>query len=311
MAVSITVEHYGNYGKCVKLDNGLCELLVSVDLGPRVLYFALKDHENLFFNDTQDSISHSGADFDSMYYKGAAWHIYGGHRLWVSPEAMPETYYPDNTPVPYDIGENEVVLRCEKEIHNDRQYTITIQMQPDSAEVTLVHEIANCSQSVQRFAPWSLNVTDKGGAVIVPQADRPTDLLANRVLAVWPYSNMADERVLWGKDFITLQQKTPCDGPFKVGTNNEKGFAILVNKGQAMRFGFTMDLQAEYPDYGCSFETYTNELMLEVETLSPIQDVAPGESVVHTETWSLAALDAPVDVKNEADCARVAALFAK
>ena len=38
---------------------------------------------------------------------------------------------------------------------------------------------------------------------------------------------------------------------------------------------------------GCSFETYTNNIMLEFETLSPFETVAAGGELSHTENWSL------------------------
>ncbi len=309
MSVNTTLINYKHYGKCLKMDNGICELIVTVDVGPRIISLSLSGKENLFFNDETDAINKEGPAFDEMFYKGAKWHIYGGHRLWVSPEAEPETYYPDNTPVPYVIDGNKVILNCEEEIYNKRQYTITITMSEDSADISVLHEIKNNSDKLQRFAPWSLNVTDKGGCVIVPQTDRPTGLLANRVIAVWDYSDMSDNRVMFGKKYITLKQNVDCNGAFKIGTNNEHECAYLINKGQAVKFSFNMIEGAEYPDYGCSFETYTNEHMLEIETLSPMRNVMPGESAVHEERWSLKEAEFDFDCKSEADCDKVAELF--
>jgi hypothetical protein len=43
---------------------------------------------------------------------------------------------------------------------------------------------------------------------------------------------------------------------------------------------------AAYPDFGCSYETFTNADILELETLGPVVTLAPGESLTHTERWS-------------------------
>jgi hypothetical protein len=43
---------------------------------------------------------------------------------------------------------------------------------------------------------------------------------------------------------------------------------------------------ADYPDFGCSFETFTNAEILELETLGPLTTLAPGQSASHTERWS-------------------------
>ncbi|HQQ00974.1 MAG TPA: hypothetical protein PLY86_21170, partial [bacterium] len=42
-----------------------------------------------------------------------------------------------------------------------------------------------------------------------------------------------------------------------------------------------------YPDMGCSLETFTNNEMLEFETLSPLWRILPGETVEHVEQWRL------------------------
>ena len=38
---------------------------------------------------------------------------------------------------------------------------------------------------------------------------------------------------------------------------------------------------------GCSFETFTNNEFLEIETLGPMTKLLPGETVEHTEHWAL------------------------
>jgi hypothetical protein len=42
-----------------------------------------------------------------------------------------------------------------------------------------------------------------------------------------------------------------------------------------------------HPDFGCSYETFTNEQFLEMETLGELSDVRPGGSLEHREQWSL------------------------
>ena len=42
-----------------------------------------------------------------------------------------------------------------------------------------------------------------------------------------------------------------------------------------------------YSDFGCSVESYTNQSMLEVETLGPLTNLQPGAFVEHVEHWFL------------------------
>ena len=50
---------------------------------------------------------------------------------------------------------------------------------------------------------------------------------------------------------------------------------------------FTFRPGAEYPDRGCSFETYTDAQILELESLGPLTTLQPGASVEHVEHWHL------------------------
>jgi hypothetical protein len=44
---------------------------------------------------------------------------------------------------------------------------------------------------------------------------------------------------------------------------------------------------AQYPDFGCNFEVFTNADFLELETLGPMVELRPGEAVEHVEHWWL------------------------
>ena len=43
--------HYGNFGECVSISNGQIELLVTTELGPRVISLSRTGMENIFFRD--------------------------------------------------------------------------------------------------------------------------------------------------------------------------------------------------------------------------------------------------------------------
>jgi hypothetical protein len=42
-----------------------------------------------------------------------------------------------------------------------------------------------------------------------------------------------------------------------------------------------------YPDFGVNYESYTTDFMLEMETLSPLRTLQPGEAMEHVESWLL------------------------
>jgi hypothetical protein len=127
-----------------------------------------------------------------------------------------------------------------------------------------------------------------GGIEIIPLpplGEHPRDLLPNRTLTLWPYTNMADPRWQWGERFIILRQTEAP--PTKLGLWHREGWVAYHNGRALFVKTIVCEEGATYPDHGCNFETFTNEEMLEVEALGPLVTLAPGESTQHTEHWAL------------------------
>ncbi len=294
--VNISEINYANYGKCLELSNGIAEVVVTVDVGPRIIRYALSGKENMMYEDINRLGCEKGEVFDKFYGEGSAWYSYGGHRLWTSPEALPRTYYPDNGAVEYEINGGSVRFACPEQIRNNIKMITTVTLADNSADVKVEHEIINTGAYEAEFAAWALSVMSGGGMCAVSHPTRETKLLSNRAIALWPYAKMADERVYWGNDYITLSQEKECASPFKFGLTNENGYALFFNHDCMFVKKYTHDMDGVYPDGGMSFESYTNSEFIEVETLSPLKKLAPGESVVHTENWQLFA-----DIKKPAE----------
>lgn len=278
---------YGNWGNCLRLFNEDIELFVTLDFGPRVIRFGRIGEQNLFCEDTNVESSQSGEDFDRVYGKGSVWYIRGGHRLWTSPEASPRSYYPDNEAVSWEEIPNGIRLTPPPQRWTQLQEQMEITLCPDSANVTVKHKIINLGAWEVEFSAWALTVLARGGMEIVPQPQKDTELLGNRLLALWPYTKMTDERVYWGDRYISLKQDPAAQEPIKFGINSEHGFAAYCLNGDLFVKKFELHENAEYPDGGMSFETYTSSLMLEMESISPLKKIAPGDFIEHTEYWSL------------------------
>jgi hypothetical protein len=114
-----------------------------------------------------------------------------------------------------------------------------------------------------------------GGVQVMPQPARDTGLLPNRMVALWPYSKMNDPRINWGDRYIVLRQIPGMKAPFKLGIPNEGGWAAYFNHGNLFIKHFSHIAGGRYPDYGSSYETYTNHIMMEMESLSPLKLVEP------------------------------------
>ncbi len=65
------------------------------------------------------------------------------------------------------------------------------------------------------------------------------------------------------------------------------GWVGYLNNGTLFVKHIKYEEDKPYPDNGCNFETFTNEDMLEVESLGPLVKLAPGKTVEWTEQWEL------------------------
>ena len=154
--------------------------------------------------------------------------------------------------------------------------------------ITIANLFENLKKEAVTGAVWCLSVMDKNGAVIVPQPKENTGLLANRVLALWPYTEMTDPRIFWGDHYIALRQNPEIAKSIKFGINNTAGKIAYVNHGQALVKSYAVNHpNGIYPDYGCSCEAYACDLFTEAESLSEMKTLKKGEQILHEETWTL------------------------
>lgn len=290
MAVTVTeIPSYENYGRCVRIANEAAEALVTVDVGPRVIKFARTGGQNIMFNDLPREAVSEGPDFDRYFYPGAKFYNYGGHRFWLSPESSPETYYPDNTPVSYEILENGAVFTPAPQKENGVALQIEIRMDDTAPSLDITHRATNISDAPKTFAPWALTVLGQGGTEIIPLNTRDTGLLANRYVSIWPYADLRDDRFYFGHRYATLRQDPKATVAFKIGFDNFAGRGYYaIGDTVFIKTYHPNHPDGVYPDNGMSFETYTAALFLELETLGELKSVAPGELAEHKENWRLA-----------------------
>lgn len=275
--------NYKSFGKCAKLSNGGKTMLVTVDVGPRVIFYGYDGGENIFYEDEQDLINKGGEYFDDNLPNKGIWHIYGGHRLWKCPEYL-DTYYPDNAPVKVVEEKDGICFISGVEETTGIQKTIKINMS-DDGNATVEHKFVNKGNaSTPPIALWALSVMDKGAKAYVPISTEDTGLLPNRNITLWSYTDLKDPRLDIQNGLITLSQANDTH-PIKIGTFASGAVKVDI-KGMTFAIDFTSP-DGEYGDHHCNIETYTNDIMLEIETLSPIKSMACGEEAVHIEKWSL------------------------
>lgn len=270
---------YLGWPNCVRLANSKVEVIATTDVGPRIIHLSTPSGENMMGH-LAEQAGLTGGD---------EWRLYGGHRLWHSPEANPRSYYPDNAPVETVQDGHTLRLIPPLETTTGIQKEVAITLIGDEAQVEVRHLLENKGLWPVELAPWALTVLTTGGVAILPQSDWSTadNLLPNRLLSIWPYTDLRDPRVTWGSRYILLRQDPQREPPFKVGLNATDGWTAYARGNQLLIKCFEYDPEALYPDGGCSVESYTNGRILELETLGPLTILEPGDIVEHVEHWFL------------------------
>lgn len=270
---------FAGWSNAARLTNGQIEVVVTGDVGPRVIRLGFVGGPNEFA-EYADQLGQTG---------GGEWRIYGGHRLWHAPEDPVRTYWPDNEPVTLTEIPGGLRVTQPVETNTGIEKQIELQIAAGRNHVHVTHRLTNRTLWPVRFAPWALSVMAPGGTVVLPMPPRgehPRDLLPANRLILWPYTDMSDARWTWGREYVLLRQDR-AGSPQKIGASIPAGWVAYANAGHLFVKHFHYQPGADYPDQGAAVETFTNADMLEVETLGPLTTLEPGASVEHIEDWFL------------------------
>lgn len=278
--VKVEKVDYKGWHKCYRVSNGEVELIVTGDVGPRIIRFGFIGGQNLF-KEFPEQVGKSGEE---------KFQLRGGDRVWKAPEDAIATWAPDNVPVEITPTSSGLVARAPVEPLTGLQKEIEVSMPSAGSEVTVSHRITNHSLFPLEFAPWVLTMMAPGGTAITgfpPRGRHPINLEATNPLVMWAYTNLADKRWTFTKKYLALRQDPSDPEAQKIGLFNRDTWAAYLLNGEAFIKRATADPSKTYTDFGCSFETFTNNDFLEMETLGPVSKVQPGQTVEQVEHWSL------------------------
>jgi hypothetical protein len=272
--------NYKGWPNCYSLSNGLVDLVVTADVGPRIIRFGFIDQGNEL-KEIEETLGQTGGD---------EWRIYGGHRLWHAPEEMPRTYSPDNEPVAVEEGDGFLRLVQSPEPATGIQKELDLSLVSGQTQVQVTHRLRNTGLWTVELAPWALTIMAPGGVAIFPLPPRGShseNLRPTGALTLWAYTDMADPRWTWGRQYILLRQDPQATTPQKIGAWATDGWVAYARQDHLFVKTFTLQPGVAYPDRNSPLELFTNDQILEVETLGPLVRLEPGAAVEHAEEWFL------------------------
>ena len=140
---------YKGWKNNIRLANGDAEVIVTLDVGPRVISYKLSGGENVF-KEYPDQLGKS-AEPD--------WQIRGGHRLWIGPEDLTRTYAPTTA-----RSTTRRFHRAGNALPRPRigptacSGKWTCRLAPSGSQVTVTHRVTNTGDKPVELAVWALSV---------------------------------------------------------------------------------------------------------------------------------------------------------
>lgn len=271
---------YKGWPNSYRISNGEVELIVTGDIGPRVMRYGFVGCQNLF-KEYEDQLGFSGE---------STWQLRGGHRIWCAPEDVNRTYGPDNGPVHIEVRGTDLTATQPVDPASGLEKQITVRLAASGSRVEVIHRLRNTLQWPIELAPWALTMMAQGGRGITgfpPRGTHPEDLPPSNPLIMWSFTDLSDPRWKFTKKYLMLTQEPANTVPQKLGHFNPDTWAAYSLGSELFIKRFRAVPGKPYADLGCSFEIFTRNDMLELETLGPLQTVEPGASAEHIETWSL------------------------
>jgi len=272
--------NYQGWPNSYSISNGEVEAVITSDIGPRIMRYGFVGGQN-FFKEFPDQLGKSGEP---------GWVPRGGHRLWIAPEDSVKSYAPENGPVQIVVNGDVLTATQPVEPLTGIEKQIIVKMAPSGTGVEVIHRLRNAGAEPCRLAAWGLTMLAQSGLGIhgfPPRGTHPEILAPTNPLVMWAFTDLGDPRWRLSRKYLVLRQDPKNPVPQKLGSFHHQTWGAYLLNGDLFvkRYRAEGD-PAGYPDYGCSFETFTNADILELETLGPLTHLAPGESVSHTERWS-------------------------
>jgi len=285
--VTIAREPHLGWPNTYRLDNGLVEVRVLTDVGPRIIDVRARGGANLFHVRDREAGGHDENE----------WVFRGGWRLWVAPERKETTYALDNSRCEAEVvGEDTLRVTGPDQPAAGIRKQIEVRLGGDEPRVRITSRIRNIGDRSVTYAAWSLPVMRPGGRAFVPLDVGPLDAFdAMRKLILWSYAEFSEPRYRFGDRLVQIDharvapppagQSGRRDDESKIGVDSAQGWAAYLTDGTLFLERFAHQAGAAYPDGGATIEVYSSHEFLELEHLGPLTTIAPGEEIVFPAQW--------------------------
>ncbi len=281
--VSVQKIDYQGWTGAYRLANRLVELIYVPQIG-RVMRYGYVGDVNLIWENPEQL-----GKTTSFAPPPTDWSNYGGDKLWPAPQKV-WGWPPD--PV-MDSGTQKVTITADKKLRIEGQvspkhhlsFVRTITLEAQGTGVTFDNTLVNHDKKPGQWAVWQVTQVNAPDRLRMPLYTKGS---FKKGYYVFQGSAPVKEKMQILTDEIQLTRDSVKSA--KIGGDSPLGW-LSADKG-AIRFEVSTKRIAgkTYPDDGCSLEIYTNPDPLpyvELELLSPLTTIKPGQTLSMTTRWSL------------------------
>ncbi|KAN0007039.1 hypothetical protein ACTFIU_005233 [Dictyostelium citrinum] len=285
----MTIEkiEFQGFKNCFKIKWNHFKLIITQDVGPRVLSLSYDDGQSIFGMkshnlSTLSTPSNIGGEGNHST-KNDQWNLFGGHRLWHAPECSGRTYYPDNQPIQIEIVNDGtmVVMRQATEHLTGIKKTISLEIKGVGrlSYIQVTHYLENKSIWPIQCAPWAISVMTKDTKAIIPLSnDSVNGLVPKTSISLWNYTKLQDSRITLGNKYIMVQQQDKTlenIGSNKIGSRVNSGWSASITNSTLFVKIIDTDTKDLHVDLGANVEVYTDNDILELETVGKLLTLEP------------------------------------
>ena len=272
------IEHDGH--RAVELVHRGVRAVIATSIGPRIAWFGHIDRGNLLYWDRDGKHRHG------------EWRLYGGHRLWVTrpgADESEEIYAPDNAPCAVRRAKDGVVVtapitptRIEK----------TLAIRVRDGEWLVEHRLRNRGDLLWSGGAWALTCTRpvRETRYRIPLGGGPPawDVTTIVIPTRWGgthTSQLDDSQIRLSADAMEIRA-TGAEAKRMVLA--PQGIFEMHDARGLFRKHVRYDAAATYP-LGTNLAVYLGprRFMVEMESMSLIRTLAPDETLIHNESWTL------------------------
>jgi hypothetical protein len=269
----------------VEMFHGEARLVIVHDVGPRIAWYGKRDGRNLLYWDEAGTRARG------------AWTLRGGHRLWVTrplADEAEETYAPDGRPCVVRHVRDGV--RVEAPVDAARLAKALVVRARPGGGFDVEHRVRNASDMLWSGGAWALTCTrpTRRTSYGVPLGGGPRgwDAFAMVFPLRWGggHTSRADDPQLRIHQHCLVVR--PRGDEAKRMVQAPRGLVGMTDHAAGLTFIKRAEYDASqgerYPLH-CNVAVYLGPaaFMVELETMSPVRTLVPGESLRHVERWSL------------------------